>query len=451
MKKQRYHLAAFLVGLVVAIIGTALLRQSFAATYTTSAEAESGNASGNIQPIGDSAASGSHAERFGGETIFGDLVTNPAHNSAEMAAGVTMAMIEVGWDSYEPTENSWNTSYINSLKSQITTYRNSGRQITLATGLHYTPSWVFNVADSHYVNAAGQRPGEDQINLVFNQAVRAKAETYLKKLASDLGINNFSAIRITSGGSAELLYPNADAYWAFDKNAQNGPNLPGSMDRNPFPGWTPGSRSYNGQPFSTAQVQTWLDWYVKSLDNVAAWQMDTMISTGYSGGFQLLTPGDGSRPSTYQADINNYLPAPSITAVGAVWHKIYVLSPYKDRLTAYVSSVADHSGTNDDGCTSGDNKVAITDTAANSWSATRWVSRLAAANNITSVGGENPGYDAPPSFNTWYRDASDSGMMATALRQAKSCNFSVFYWAHDDKLWDGTLPFSNYASRIANY
>jgi hypothetical protein len=40
-------------------------------------------------------------------------------------------------------------------------------------------------------------------------------------------------------------------------------------------------------------------------------------------------------------------------------------------------------------------------------------------------------------------------MMATAMAQAQSCGFQVFYWAHDIHLWDGTLPFSLYANSIA--
>ena len=42
-------------------------------------------------------------------------------------------------------------------------------------------------------------------------------------------------------------------------------------------------------------------------------------------------------------------------------------------------------------------------------------------------------------------------MMATAIGQAQSCGFQVYYWAHDIHLWDGTLPFSLYASSIAPY
>jgi len=39
--------------------------------------------------------------------------------------------------------------------------------------------------------------------------------------------------------------------------------------------------------------------------------------------------------------------------------------------------------------------------------------------------------------------------MADAVRQAISCNFQVFYWAHDVNLWNGTIPYALYVGYIA--
>ena len=80
-----------------------------------------------------------------------------------------------------------------------------------------------------------------------------------------------------------------------------------------------------------------------------------------------------------------------------------------------------------------------------SWSATRWISRIAAASNLP-VGGENPGYGLPASLESFYTNTTSAGMMATAIREARTCNFKVFYWAHDIHLWDGTLPLARYAT-----
>jgi hypothetical protein len=85
-----------------------------------------------------------------------------------------------------------------------------------------------------------------------------------------------------------------------------------------------------------------------------------------------------------------------------------------------------------------------------SWSATRWISRIAAADGLAWRRGE-------PRLRT----ARQPGLLlhqhllrrhdGHRHRQALSCDFKVFYWAHDIHLWDGTLPFSLYASSIAPY
>ncbi len=97
-----------------------------------------------------------------------------------------------------------------------------------------------------------------------------------------MGIANFWAIRLTEGGDAELLFPGMDAdgvnqnsYWAYDVNAQNGASMPPTMPKNPFPGWKPGDRS-----LTTAQVQQWLDWYIKSSTNTVDWQITHFNTLG---------------------------------------------------------------------------------------------------------------------------------------------------------------------------
>jgi len=117
-------------------------------------------------------------------------------------------------------------------------------------------------------------------------------------------------------------------------------------------------------------------------------------------------------------------------------------------VVAYVSSVADGSGGNDS-CQPGDDRFSLTDPALDSWSATRWIARIAAANGVL-VGGENPGFDMPSALDASYLDPSSSGMMAGAIQQATSCHFQVFYWAHDQDLWGGTVSFSRYLQDIAS-
>jgi hypothetical protein len=83
-----------------------------------------------------------------------------------------------------------------------------------------------------------------------------------------------------------------------------------------------------------------------------------------------------------------------------------------------------------------------------SWSATRWISRIAAGEGLP-VAGENAGYSMPASLELQYIDLGASGMMADAVRQALSCRFQVFYWAHDVNLWNGTIPYALYVGYIA--
>lgn len=372
---------------------------------------------------------------------YGTLQADPAHAAYEAAHGGRAAMLELGWDQYETADGVFNATYATNMRNQLTSLRAAGLQVTLGLGIHYPPAWVKALANSHYVNQSGATSTD--VNVVFNQAIRVKVATYLARVNADLGLNNFAAIRLTSGGNGELLYPGGGAYWAFDPNAQNGVNMPPSMARNPFPGWKPGKHT-----ITTAQVRQWADWYVGALDNVVDWQIGQFNRLGFTGLYQILTPGSGVRPDGYTNAINNYLPN-GVAGVGAVWQTLYAKLPAADRARSevYVSSVADHSG-GDDSCAAGDPVMSVTDPVMDSWSATRWQARLATAYGMT-VGGENPGY--PGSFDTWYRDTSSTGMMATATRQAHACHLSHFYWAHDVRLWDGTVAggFGTYAGYLA--
>ena len=369
---------------------------------------------------------------------FGTLMTQPQHAGEEASKGVKVAMLELSWADYEPAEGQFNAAYAREMRTRFDTLRAAGMRVTLALGLHYSPKWVYSYPNSRFINQSGQSSG--MVNIVFNQPLRQRVDKYFARIDQDLGLENFWATRLTSGGSAEMLFPDGGSYWAFDANAQNGADRPPSMAPNPNKGWKPGDRS-----ISTASVAKWADWYIAALGNVTDWQMRSLATLGFRGFYQTLTPGSGARPNGYASDVANYLPN-SITGVGAVWHKYYALLPNRTNVVAYVSSVADKSG-GDDSCQLGDRSVAITDGEAVRWSATRWVSRVADEYNLIK-NGENPGWNAPPSFNASYVDASPSGMMATTIRQATSCGFQGVYWAHSDKLWDGTVPFSRYADAI---
>ena len=370
-------------------------------------------------------------------TLWGTLDTQTNTAATEDQAGVTMAMFEFNWASFEPSNGQFSASYLATMRSELAAYQAAGQRVTLGLGTQDPPSWVFSLANSTYVDQDGNISTE--ADWVFSAAVRSAAAVYFNKIAADFPLTDFWAIRITSGGDPEMLYPGGGTYWAFNPSALSGKGLPAGIKANPFPTWTPGTAG-----LTPAQITTWVNWYIGGLDNVTNWQMKKLSGLGFTGYYETVTPGSGTRPDdltqTEQANLSN----DGTTGVGAVWNLYYAMLPNKVNVIAYISSVADQSGGNDS-CEASDASLPLTDTAMDSWSAPRWISRIAVANSLL-VSGENPGYELPSSLDSFYTNTSSAGMMADAIRIAKSCNFTVFYWAHDVHLWDGTLPFSLYTT-----
>jgi hypothetical protein len=378
-----------------------------------------------------------------GSILFGTLDTQPSTVAAEAGSSdVSVAMFEFDWASFEPSPGVFSSSYAATMEGLLQAYQAAGMKVTLGLGLEDPPSWVFSLPDATYVNQFGGQSNE--ANFVFSAAVRQAAAGYLDQIAADIPLSNFWAIRLTSGGDEEMLYPGDGAYWAFDNAALTGNGLAPGMTPNPDPNWTPGAPG-----LSQGQIDAWVNWYVGGLDNVTNWQMQTLTGLGFNGYYETVTPGSGTRPDSLAQDELFNLADFGTTGMGAVWDRYYAMLPDKTNVIAYISSVADNSGGNDD-CQPSDTSTPLSSPVMDSWSATRWISAIAHQNGLM-VGGENPGYGMPAMFDFDYRNTSSGGMMADALRQAQSCGFQVFYWAHDVHLWDGTLPFSDYANSIAPY
>jgi F5/8 type C domain len=376
-------------------------------------------------------------------TLFGTLDTQPATIAAEAGSSdVSMAMLEYNWASFEPSPGVINASYLATMKSELAAYKAAGMKVTLGLGLQNPPAWVLALSNGTYVDQTGAHSTE--ANFVFSAAVRQAAAAYLKNVAANIPLSNFYAIRLTSGGDGEMLYPGGGAYWAFDKGALTGNGLAAGMTPNPDPNWTPGKSG-----LSQAQIDAWVNWYVGGLDKVTNWQMQTLAGLGFNGSYETVTPGSGTRPDGLAQTEKQNLSNDGTTGVGAVWDRYYAMLPTKTNVIAYISSVADNSGGNDN-CQPADATTSLTSSAMDSWSATRWISAVAHHDGL-ALGGENPGYGIPASIDSFYTNTSSTGMMADSMAQAQSCGFQVFYWAHDIHLWDGTLPFSLYANSIAPY
>ena len=372
---------------------------------------------------------------------YGTLDTQASTAGIERQAGITMAMFELNWASFEPRPGAVSASYLATMRSYLRAYQTAGQRVTLGLGLQNPPSWVFSLPGSSYVDQHGDVSAE--ADFVFSQPVRSAAERYLSLVAAALPLSDFWAIRLTSGGDGEMLYPPGGTYWAFAAPALTGTGLAAGMTPNPYPDWRP------GQPgLRPAQIDRWVNWYVGGLANVTTWQMQTLARLGFTGYYQTVTPGSGTRPGELAEDEQQNLSDTETTAVGAVWDRYYGMLGAATNVMAYISSVADRSG--DDDCAQvTDTLMPLTCDEMDCWSATRWITRIARSHGL-AVGGENPGYGLPDSLNGHYTNPSAAGMMASALRQARSCGFTVFYWAHDVHLWDGTIPFTQYAAMIAD-
>ena len=362
--------------------------------------------------------------------LVGTLGTRPATAAQEAENGVDVGMVELRWADWETSPGVYSDAYQQQIVDQIDALHQAGLRVTLGLGLHYTPTWI---RDRPFVDDRGNR--SDQADLVFDARNRAAAEQFLGHAAGVIDFSQLWAVRISSGSRSELMYPQGGTWWAFSPGALGTGPRPATVPANPFPDWRPG----DVEGLSEADRRRWYQWYLASLADTARWQMRIAQAHGFGGWFQILTPGSGVRPSQREEIIARGLPD-GLGGEGVDWPEIYdLVSRFgpAGRVVAYVTSVGDDSGGNR-GCESTDRTVPLDDAQADSWSATRWIARIAAEHGFP-VAGENPGYTASPEYQRQYRDESTDGLLATTFRLAQECSFQAVYWAHDDQLWNGTI------------
>jgi hypothetical protein len=364
---------------------------------------------------------------------IGTLGTNPDHAAEESAGGVKVAMMELNWGKYETARGVFNVTYENQMKTRLAQLKAAGMKVTLGLGLHFTPDWVKNQPNGRFVAQDGTVSTE--ANLVFNNNLRVLAQEYFVRANAALRFSDFWAVRVTSGAKSEVLYPQGGKYWAFDVNAQNGPNLPASMAVNPFPGWLPGTAG-----LTAPQMTQWVNWYVGALADTARWQANAVRNFGFTGYIQVVTPGIGVLNSKIPSLVASNLPNGTL-GVGAAWAILYSKMVGIPNVVAYDSSMADGSK-NNTGCTAADAAVALDSSATTNFSAAAWIARIADEYGFEKSG-ENPGLPAiGDPKRAFYLDPSAQGMMAVTVAQAQSCGFQSVYWAHDDSIWNGLMPLS---------
>lgn len=437
------------LGIVVfAGVGVYLLFSAHAGTPTAQLQPEDGVLTSRASAVADSTASGGKGVKFTAPTAsfsgppyyFGSLVT-PRDKAATEAATMKLAMVEIKWNLAQPNgPTDWNDDYLDKVRTLIQTFRDAGREVVVGFGYHFTPQWVLDL--SSMKNQAGVER-TDEANMVFSQAVRTATNNYIQHVDAKVGLENAWGVRINvTGAQGEIQYPDSN-YWAFSTGAQNGADKPTNLAANPFPGWKPATGNVS---LTTTQVDQWARWYQGALANALDEQIDTIRSTGFKGYYFMVSAGGGERPSAWVNDVNNKLQSTSLIGRGVAWDKLYSMLKNRKNIVAYSSSTAETSNYNT--CTAADKSVALSSTTANTWSAARWLSRVADENGFYK-GGENPGYS--DSGKAYYTDTSTSGMMSRAVELTTTCNYLAFFWAHDAQLWDSTLPgtsFSRYSQLI---
>ena len=223
----------------------------------------------------------------------GTLMSAVDRTKSESNAGIKQAMVEVGWDWVQPkSATAWNTAGLKEVRADVLAHRAAGRRVTLGFAVHETPAWAFTLPDARSIDNHGARSGD--LNVVFSQSVRNATAAYMRKVLAAVGPANIDRIRITSGGSYELLYPR-ESYFSYGRITAAG------MPAQPRTG-RPGTRS------TKAQHHAWARWYVGGLANVANWQMSVANAAGFRGTYEILMPGSGVRPSAWSAATSRHLP-----------------------------------------------------------------------------------------------------------------------------------------------
>lgn len=443
LKNIKQKISATLIVIIVAGIGTYTLHISHAATPYAYSEAVSGTLTPSAVIKSDPAASNGKYVQFG-STVYGVLAADTSHLQTDTQAGIQLAQINVGWNEWEPTEGNFDQRYISQIASEVNSYQAADWEVVISIGLQFPPNWVLNLPNGQLEDQNGKLSGTP--NYEFNQAIRTAAASFINNIVSALSKYNISYYRVGLSDSGEMLMgpaTNNDSWWAFDNLAQGkASGLPSGISASPLPGWVPGTSTYNGQTITSAQVQSWYNWYLSTLENAETWEINTYRSAGYSGALQLVMPGDGATPTIYAKSIIGDLASESFDPyytmnTGAVWQDILGSLPLKNTVIDISSVQDDGSSMAVDNCQANDAATSLSnaDPWNNGWSSVRWLTYLADQHNL-QVMGENPGSNS----------ATD---MINTFVLAKSCKLIALQWAFDDQLYDGTdASISDYAAQI---
>jgi hypothetical protein len=415
-------------------------------------------------------------------TAFGVLSAScrPDRVAAEVRAGVTIAVMDLGWDRYEPAPGQVDLDYVNSVRRQIATCTQAGLQVVLSPGLQYPPSWVHRLPAGDYRDQTGAAPSGRAANLVFSQAVRDAAANHLRHIDRDLVLRNFHAVRVGTSSAGELGYPGPNegtghyphSYWAFDTAAQTGVGLAAGLSPSPLPGWPPGSPTWQGRPVTTADATRWFRWYDRALVNTITWQLGLLRQLGYTGEVHLPLAGRGVLPPDLRTALDARLngsgdPDGSLERGLDYLDQLPLIAraaaPLPGHSAATGTVAVDMTGVDDatavlaraeqppqDTCQPSD--VDAINTAGiqfSRWSSLRWTSAVARHVGLPVLG-ENPG--PPTTVATGGSPDSDTetAQMIYAPAYATDCHLAALLWAFEDDLFSATpgATINDYATAI---
>jgi hypothetical protein len=353
--------------------------------------------------------------------------------------------MDVSWASAEPTQGAFSAPYLAEVEFEVAQYHAAGWQVAISPGFQSPPAWVEGLPDGQLIDQSGNLSGTP--NYEFSLAARSASLSYLKTLITALGPDvNYYRDGLDQNG--EMTYPgtSSNQWWAFDAAAQGNDPSNAAYSADPMGTWVPGTSTYEGQPVTTTQVQSFYNWYEGALESAEVVTALAMRADGFTGQIQLVMPGDGSEPMIVTTRIAADLaPGPYDSYftmnTGANWQAILsdpAMKAVGDTVVD-ISSVGDGSGASNDRCSPSDLSIPLQQAEpwVSGWSDTRWLAYLAKVNGY-AVMGENPG-------NT------DEADLSTIFGLVQSCGLTALQWAWDYQLYDGVhVSLAQYEAAMAS-
>ena len=358
---------------------------------------------------------------------LGVLQPDPARAAELKAGGVSVVVLSVSWDRFQPKPETADETYVAKLRAEAAAYRDAGLHIALDLGIQYPPAWLHQLPHARYQNQHGDSfidasSGMNVANSVFNKLIRDRQRDYLSALFRHLGAD-WAGVRLGGGWYGELNYPPAvfakktNCYWAFDPVAQGrAPGLPAGVRPCPVPGWKPGQASPGN-----ASARLFIEWYLDSLKNYHDWQITT-VRRHYKGPLMMLYPSWGIRPGQLEAAIATDLAGATPVEKNGETQRGFDFARFIDGIRDPQVWVQ---------CTWLDSDPAWSDDTSPDpvrWSPPKFLAHLARRHS--------------PALKVTAENTGGGGMPALALSARRACELELtaLFWAFAPALFDGAPP-----------